>query len=469
MSTEKIYLIGICGTGMAALAAMLKSRGHTVSGSDANSYPPMSTFLQEQGIPVFEGYDPANLQSFQPDRVIIGNSLSRGNAEVEFVLNRRLEYLSMPEALSQFFIRGKYSCVVSGTHGKTTTSSLLTWILEVANYRPNFFIGGIPENFGRGYQLASGEHFIVEGDEYDSAFFDKGAKFLHYRPDLLIINNIEYDHADIYANLQEIQTAFQRLVAIVPGNGYIIANGDDENARRVLEKSFSNVHLFGFGENLPWRAVDLQMTASGNAFSLLHENRVVCRLTTPLVGSHNVLNTTAAFIAATLLGVPQARIVEAIQTFRGVRRRMTLVGEIGGVLVFDDFAHHATAVRETLRGMRQRYPGRRLWAIFEPRTASAKRKVFEHSYYHAFDDADQVLFAPLHRPDKVPAAERISLENIVAQLRTKQIPARATQKTEDILSILRQEVKTDDILVFMSNGDFDGLPGRVVRALADHI
>jgi UDP-N-acetylmuramate: L-alanyl-gamma-D-glutamyl-meso-diaminopimelate ligase len=463
---KKIYLAGICGTGMAALAAMLKSQGHEVCGSDENAYPPMSTFLRERDIPVFRGFQTSNLAAARPDLVVIGNALSRGNPEVEFVLNEKIDFISMPAALRRFFIRGKYSCVVTGTHGKTTTTSLLAWILESAGMQPSFFAGGIPENFGQGFQLKDGRHFIAEGDEYDSAFFDKGPKFLHYQANLLMINNIEFDHADIYKNLEEVKTAFRRLINIVPGNGHIIANADDPVVAGLVQKSFSNVHTFGFSENAEWRAEELQFSGNGTTFSISRKNEPISRIFSPLMGKFNITNVLAAFVAADILGVSHVQIRAAIASFQGVKRRMTKLGEVNEILVFEDFAHHATAVKETIAGVRLCYPDRRIWAIFEPRTASAKRKVFEQSYYNAFDGADQVVFAAMHKPEKVPEPERISIANIVKQLCGKKIAARCVASNQELLLLLPREVRQGDLFLFMSNGDFGDIPGRFVKALA---
>ncbi|RMD99764.1 MAG: UDP-N-acetylmuramate:L-alanyl-gamma-D-glutamyl-meso-diaminopimelate ligase, partial [Calditrichaeota bacterium] len=409
---KRIYLIAICGTGMASLAAMLKSKGYEVWGSDENIYPPMSTFLEEQQIPVLKGFNPAHL-SPPPDLVVIGNAMSRGNAEVEYVLNEKIPYTSLPAALREFFIRGKYACVVTGTHGKTTTASMLAWILQHAGKAPNFFIGGIPENFGQGFQLTGGKYFVIEGDEYDSAFFDKSPKFLHYLPDLLIINNIEYDHADIYRNLEEIKTAFHRLIRIIPGKGHIIANNDDPVVKELVQTVYSQLHLFGEAGAAPWQFADVQFTAAGTKFKVVHRAKELCEIEMGLNGLHNVRNALAAFVAATQLGLSPAEIAAGLRTFKGVRRRLTQIAEIDNIKIFDDFAHHATAVRETLRGLRARYPERRIWAIFEPRTASAKRKFFEAQYYQAFDAADKAVIAPLDRPGKVPEAERLSVSRIV--------------------------------------------------------
>lgn len=463
--SQHIHLIGICGTGMAALAGMLKQRGHRVTGSDLNVYPPMSTFLEQQQIPVYQGFDASHLQP-HPDGVIVGNAMSRGNPEVEYLLNAGLRYYSLPEALKEFFIRGKYSCVVAGTHGKTTTSSLLAWTLESAGADPSFFIGGLPENFGQGFKLGNGRHFVLEGDEYDTAFFDKGSKFLHYLPNLVILNNIEYDHADIFKNFEEVKTAFRRLINIIPGNGFLIARSDDPTIREMLPRAFSKVVTFGFGAEAEWRPTGIAVQPEGSAFSIAHGREQFGPLFIPLAGEHNVANATAVFAAAMLLGIAPEKISAAWRTFRGVRRRLQVKYNENDLLVLDDFAHHPTEVRETLRGVKQRHPQRRLWAVFEPRTASTKRKIFEPEYIRAFEAADRVVLAPMHRPDKVPEAERLSLENVVAGVRRLGKPADIIPTGDEMANFIIQQIKRDDIILFMSNGDFSGMPALFVEKLA---
>jgi len=463
--SQHIHLIGICGTGMAALAGMLKQRGYKITGSDLNVYPPMSTFLEQQHIPVYQGFDAAHLQPL-PDWAIVGNAMSRGNPEVEHMLDAGLRYYSLPEALKEFFIRGKYSCVVAGTHGKTTTSSLLAWTLESAGLDPSFFIGGIPENFGQGFKLGSGRHFVLEGDEYDTAFFDKGSKFFHYLPNLVILNNIEYDHADIFKNLEEIKTAFRRLINIIPGSGYLIAGSDDPIVREMLPKAFGKIVTFGFNTEAEWRPVITRVQPEGNEFIIEHGGKKFGPLFIPLAGEHNVKNATAVFAAAIGLGVPPEKISAALASFRGVRRRLQVKYDRDDILILDDFAHHPTEVRETLRAVRQRYPQRRLWAVFEPRTASTKRKVFEPDYIRAFEPADRVVFAPMHRPDKVPEAERLSLENVVESVRRSGKPAEVVPAGEEMANFIIHHIERGDVILFMSNGDFSGMPSLFVERLA---
>ena len=465
-SKKKFYFIAICGTGMASLAAMLKHLGHEVSGSDEHVYPPMSTFLAEQNIPVFSGFDPRHLAD-KPDCVVIGNAMSRGNPEVEHVLNHKLPFTSMPAALWDYCIRGRDSCVVSGTHGKTTTAAMLAWVLQHAGQQPGMFVGGIPENFGHGFLIGDGPYFVVEGDEYDSAFFDKGAKFLHYFPDLLIINNIEYDHADIYKNLEEMKISFRRLINIVPGNGHIIANADDPVVMELVQRAYSHVHKFSLEAASEWQAANLATGENGTSFEIRYRGRAIIEVQMALFGRHNVANALAVFVAATQLGLAPEAIASGLQTFKGVRRRLTRVAEIDGVQIYDDFAHHATAVKATLEGLRARFPEQRIWALFEPRSASAKRKVFQQAFAEAFDAADVAVVAPLHRADKVPEAERLSIETLVADLRGRGLEAHSLKPGDEMLEFTMHHAKPGDIFVFMSNGDFEKMPGKLAEALND--
>ncbi len=465
-NVQHIHMIAVCGTGMGSLAGMLKTRGYHITGSDEHIYPPMSTFLESIGISVQEGFDARRLQP-APDLVIIGNAVSRGNPEAEEVLNRKIPYMSLPEALKEFFLRGKYSCVVAGTHGKTTTSSLLAWTLEASGRKPGFFIGGLPENFGRGFQLGGGPHFVLEGDEYDSAFFDKAPKFLHYLPDLVILNNVEFDHADIYRSFEDVVIAFRRLINIIPGNGHLVAGIDDPVVQDLTRYAFSHVHTFGFSSDAEWRAVDVRFGPEGTAFRVEKEGQTVADLSLPLSGDHNVRNALGCFVAAQTLGLSAEEIAAAFRRFRGVRKRLQLRGEVDGVLVFDDFAHHPTEVRETLNGLRQRYPQRRIWAFFEPRTATTKRKIFEDAYARAFEAADHVVIAPLYRPDKVPEGERLSVEQLAERLRTAGLHAVVCPLGEAMLELLGAEVQQGDILLFMSNGDFGGVPDRLMQKWAE--
>ena len=389
---------------MASLAGMLRERGHLVCGSDSDVYPPMSDFLDRLGITVFKGYSAANIENAKPELVVIGNALSRGNVEIEYVLDAGIRYASMAETVKEFFIRGKNSIVVAGTHGKTTTSAMMAWILEVAGRRPSFLVGGIAENFGRSFQIADGAEFVIEGDEYDTAFFDKGPKFLHYLPRIVLLKNIEFDHADIYADLEAIKTAFRRLINIVPSSGLIIAGVDSPVVRELIPAAFSRVATVGIGIG-EWQAVRIQATNDGMAFDVVGSESLIGQFTIPMPGTFNVQNALGAIIVAKELGIGNDVIQSALSSFKSVKRRLELRGEVKGVRVYDDFAHHPTAVRETLQAVRQRDPESRVWAVFEPRSQTCRRRVFEQ----AFIDGAELLNAQVAIID-ITAARRRALE-----------------------------------------------------------
>ncbi|MFQ5752770.1 MAG: UDP-N-acetylmuramate:L-alanyl-gamma-D-glutamyl-meso-diaminopimelate ligase [bacterium] len=463
-SIKTIYLIAICGTGMTALAGMLKSQGFEVRGSDQNIYPPMSTFLEELGIPVYQGFSERHLNP-TPDLVVIGNSMSRGNPEVEAVLERKLHYVSLPFVLKEFFIRGHYSCVVAGTHGKTTTSSLLSWILEKSGKDPSFFIGGIPENFGRGFKLGKGDIFVTEGDEYDSAFFDKGSKFLHYLPDLVILNNIEFDHADIFRNIDDIELAFSRLIRLIPRNGYLISCWDDGLVKSLSTRAYSNVVSFGLQEEADWQAQNILTNENDTKFDVYHKQKFVDNFSIPLYGLHMVRNCLGVIAASQILGIALKDIKTNLRSFKNVQRRLQFKGETHKIKIFDDFAHHPTAVKATLQGLRTRFPTQRIWAIFEPRTATSKRNIFEDEFVNAFESADRVILTPLHLPQKVPANERLSVEKIATLLQNKNIPTWILSANSEMLSFLNKNLASNDIVLFMSNGDFNQIPNKLFEAI----
>ena len=463
-SIQSIYLVAICGTGMTALAGMLKEQGYEVRGSDQNVYPPMSTFLAKMDIPVFDGYDEAHLDP-PPDLVVIGNSMSRGNPEVEAVLENKLPYISLPMALSEFFICGHYSCVVSGTHGKTTTSSLLAWMLESAGKDPSFFIGGIPENFGKGSKLGQGEVFVSEGDEYDSAFFDKGSKFLHYRPDLVILNNVEFDHADIFRDLEDVEVAFSRLINLIPRNGYLLSCWDDPVVRKLSSKTFSNLITFGLSEDADWRAVNISPEENGTSFDVLFKKEKFGNFTTPLFGLHMVRNCLGVTAVCNVLGLQAEEIRAGLASFKNVRRRLQYQGEAKGIKVFDDFAHHPTEIKATLEGLRSRFPRQRLWAVFEPRTATSKRNVFQSRFVEALAVADSVILTPVHVPEKVPDGERLSVEKICQLLENKNISSRVLPADASMVIFLKENLKANDVVLFMSNGDFNQIPANLIKQI----
>ncbi|PYS38557.1 MAG: UDP-N-acetylmuramate:L-alanyl-gamma-D-glutamyl-meso-diaminopimelate ligase [Acidobacteria bacterium] len=449
---------------MASLAGMLRERGHLVCGSDSDVYPPMSDFLDRLGITVFKGYSAANIENAKPELVVIGNALSRGNVEIEYVLDAGIRYASMAETVKEFFIRGKNSIVVAGTHGKTTTSAMMAWILEVAGRRPSFLVGGIAENFGRSFQIADGAEFVIEGDEYDTAFFDKGPKFLHYLPRIVLLKNIEFDHADIYADLEAIKTAFRRLINIVPSSGLIIAGVDSPVVRELIPAAFSRVATVGIGIG-EWQAVRIQAMNDGMAFDVVRSESLIGQFTIPMPGTFNVQNALGAIIVAKELGIGNDVIQSALSSFKSVKRRLELRGEVKGVRVYDDFAHHPTAVRETLQAVRQRDPESRVWAVFEPRSQTCRRRVFEQAFIEAFEPADISVIAPVFGAAHLDPEQTLSPTRVVEGIRARGGNALMLASTEDILRHLAAEARAGDHVVIMSNGGFDNIHNRLLERL----
>ena len=448
---------------MASLAAMMKAKGYAVYGSDDGVYPPMSDFLAGQGIKAFEGFDARHLDP-RPDLVIVGNVISRGNVEIEEALDQHIPYMSLPDALREFVIRGKRSIVVTGTHGKTTTASMLAWIFDSAGRKPGFMIGGIPENFGRGFQLGEGDDFIIEGDEYDSAYFDKAAKFLRYMPDIGVINGIEFDHADIYSSLDDIKLAFQRFVNLIPRSGFLAVNAEDENAVLVSKRAFCTTATFGVSKEADWRAKEIRTDAESTLFQVLHHGKVWGEARIKFPGEHNVRNALACLAVAEHLGLNKNEALRALASFDGVKRRLELKGRINGIELYDDFGHHPTAVKETLAGLRARHPQRRIWALYEPRSATSRRDVFQHEFALAFDDADAILVAPVHRPDKAPQGQLFSCEALATDLRKRnKISEHLT--IDAMVSYLKENAKKDDIIITFSNGPFGGIHEQLLNSL----
>jgi UDP-N-acetylmuramate: L-alanyl-gamma-D-glutamyl-meso-diaminopimelate ligase len=461
---RKIFLSGICGTAMASLAGMLRATGYEVTGSDANVYPPMSTFLESLGIRVSQGFDAAHIREAAPDLVVIGNALSRGNPEVEYVLDSGIRYVSAAETLKELFIRGHRTTVVTGTHGKTTTTALLAWILECAGRSPSFMVGGIAENFGSSFQVGSGADFVIEGDEYDTAFFDKGPKFLHYLPHIVLVNNIEFDHADIYRDLDAITLAFRRLMRLVPSSGLVVAGIESAAVAGVVEETWCEVATFGLRMG-QWRAGEILPAGEGVVFDVFREGALWHRFESPLVGGFNVLNALGAIIAANRLGLSAPEIATGLASFRNVRRRLEIRGEVGGITVYDDFAHHPTAVRETLRGVRERFPDSRIWAIFEPRSQTARRSLFAEEFAGALAQADIAVIAPVFAPGRLGGKSPLSPSQVAEQVRQKGRKAHAPETTGAILELLLKEATQGDRIVIMSNGGFDNLHQRLIDGL----
>lgn len=463
---EHIHLLGIGGAGMAPLAGMLRESGFHVTGSDAGVYPPTSTLLQSLGISWNDGYREENLRP-SPDLIVVGNAISRGNVELEHVLDEKIAYRSMPQVLEEWFLPGHTSIVVSGTHGKTTTTAMLAWIFHVAGRRPDFLVGGVVPNFGDGsYGLGGGEEFIIEGDEYDAAFFDKAPKFLHYHPDELIITSLEYDHADIYPDLASIALQFRRLVNLVPRRGRIYVWADGVEARACTEKAFCPVETFGLAENADWIAGDIEWREAMTHFRVARHGREVARLRMALAGKHNILDALAAVAVAFNRGMECEAIEQSLATFQGVRRRMEVKGEAGGVLVIEDFAHHPTAIRATLDAVRARWPGRRVWVAVEPRSNTMRRRVFQDALPESLLAADAILFGPVNRAKLLSDEERFSPELAVAALRDSGRIAKAFDSTAEIVDYLARGVCAGDLVLIMSNGSFDGLCAKLLAELA---
>jgi UDP-N-acetylmuramate: L-alanyl-gamma-D-glutamyl-meso-diaminopimelate ligase len=461
-----IHLIGIGGTAMASLAALLQRRGFHVRGSDQNVYPPMSTFLAAEGIETLVGYRAEHIAP-DLDLVVVGNAVSRGNPEVEAVLDLKVRHCSLPEAVREHFLWGKRSVVIAGTHGKTTTTALTTWLLTAAGRDPSMLVGGIAANFGEtgsSYRVGAGREFVIEGDEYDSAFFDKTAKFLKYLPDIAVVGNIEFDHADIYADLDEIRLAFRRLVNLVPGRGLLLLGADNDEAAALAAHARSPVETFGLSATADWQAYDLRATAEGTAFGVRLRGREFGRFEFPLIGAHNVRNALGAIAVGHAVGAESAAMADGLGRFAGVKRRLETLGTEAGVTVYDDFAHHPTAIAETLGGLRAAHPSRRIRAVFEPRSASSCRRVFQEAFARSFGAADDVVIAAVYR-SSLPDAERLSAEQLVADLRASGKAARYVPSVDEIVDVLVRERRAGDLVVLMSNGGFGGIHGKLLKAL----
>jgi UDP-N-acetylmuramate: L-alanyl-gamma-D-glutamyl-meso-diaminopimelate ligase len=454
------HFLGICGTAMGSVAAALRERGFTVTGSDENIYPPMSTFLESKGIALHQDYRPENIPA-DAEIIVIGNAIVRGNPEVEAVLNRKLHYASLPEVLKQFFLRGRHNLVVTGTHGKTTTTALLAWIMTAAKLDPSYVIGGIPKNLGQGARFNDSKYFVIEGDEYDSAFFDKRSKFVHYLPELVIVNNIEFDHADIFRDLEEIKLSFRRLLNIVPQNGMVLLNGDDPNCVEVARECLAQILEIGFSPNCAQQIRDVAYSPDGSSFTLGSDEYEV-----PLIGEINVRNAAMAISASRFYGISLEKIRKALARFQGIARRQEVRGEARGVTVIDDFGHHPTAVRETLRSLRHRYPGSRLWAIFEPRSNTTRRAVFQQALPDALKLADGVLISQIARLEQIPEAERLNPTAVVKAIAESGRPAFYEPDVTHIIGRLVPLLKAHDVVTIFSNGGFDGLHGKLLAALA---
>jgi UDP-N-acetylmuramate: L-alanyl-gamma-D-glutamyl-meso-diaminopimelate ligase len=457
---KKFHFLGICGTAMGSVAAALRERGFTVSGSDENVYPPMSIFLEKKGIAITEGYRAENIPA-DADVVVIGNAMKRGNPEVEAVLNRKLFYLSLPEVLKNYFLRGRHNLVVTGTHGKTTTTAILAWILEKTGHKPGFLIGGIPKNFGEGARLNDSKYFVIEGDEYDTAFFDKRSKFIHYLAEVVIVNNIEFDHADIFKDIDEIKLSFRRLLNIVPQNGMVLLNGDDPNCVEVAKDCLAQMIEVGFSKNCAQRIRDVTYLGNGSRFSLGDDTYDV-----PLAGEFNVRNAAMAATAARFYDISPAKISDALKTFSGIARRQEVRGKEREVTVIDDFGHHPTAISQTLQALHHRYSGHRIWAIFEPRSNTTRRAIFQNELAEALKVADGVFISQVARLDQIPEQERLNPGAVVDAIAQSGRPAFYEPNADAIVNRIVPMLKPQDIVAVFSNGGFDNIHEKLLTRLS---
>ena len=460
-----IHIMGVCGTGMGSLAGMLKDSGYVVSGSDENIYPPMSDFLASCNIDINNGYGAENLVP-QPDLVVVGNTIKKTNPEAQALAGLGIPYVSFPQALGHYFLKNKTSLVVTGTHGKTTTSALLASLLHAAGRDAGFMIGGLVQAFGRNYNLGNGQYFVVEGDEYDTAFFDKGPKFLHYQPHIAILTSIEFDHADIYADIDEIKSAFKRLVAIMPANGCLVACLDDPLVREVTEKANCRVIGYGLQTGLDWCLKNIRVKPGSTRFDVMYQGKPYATFNSPMPGRHNGLNSLAVIAVLAQLGIDRDAVIAGLQNFEGIKRRQEVRGIVDGITVIDDFAHHPTAVRETLAALKEAYNGHRLLAVFEPRTNSSRRRVFQKTYVASFDHADQVITREPIALTNIPEDQRFSSRELTADLAARGKDARYFGTTEEIIAYLVSHTRPGDVIAILSNGGFDNIHTRLLNQLA---
>ena len=465
----RYHLIGICGTAMASLAGMLQKRGHKITGSDQNVYPPMSTQLEELGIEIMKDYKPKNLD-VKPDRVVVGNTISRGNPELEELLNRKLLYYSQAETVKNEFLRGKYSLTITGTHGKTTTTSIAAWVMEVGGLNPSFLIGGIARNFGTSFRVTDSNYFVIEGDEYDTAYFDKKPKFMHYLPETAIISNIEFDHADIYRDLEDVKFQFSRLMNLVPGNGRLILGWDSGVVREVFNemdcKLHTRVETFGTHKDAKWQARYIDFSGEVTRFIVFRDNKKWGEFETSLIGEFNVRNCLAVIIAANTWKIRREKVWEALRTFKSVKRRGEVIGVEHGVTIIDDFAHHPTEVKETLKALKQKYAGSRLMAVFEPRSWSSRLAVFQKQYEKAFNYADYVIITNVYKTSKASElGEILDTNDLVKQISARGKPSFSLADTNEIVEHLVTEARAGDVVVIMSNGGFGGIHDKILNAL----
>jgi UDP-N-acetylmuramate: L-alanyl-gamma-D-glutamyl-meso-diaminopimelate ligase len=461
-----IHLIAVCGVGMAPLAGLLQAQGYRVTGSDQNVYPPMSTYLADLRIEVMGGYAAEHLRD-RPDLVVVGNAVSRNNPEVEEMQRIDAPYISFPQALGRFLIGDKRSLVVSGTHGKTTTSALMAWVLAKAGREPSFFIGGMPRNFSGGFQQGSGDWVVLEGDEYDTAFFDKGPKFLHYKAEKVILTSVEFDHADIYRDLEHLKSSFRRLTESLPPNGSLLVCNEYESAREVAGAARCPVVFYGDEKPEGWSARNIRADGPATWFEPVYNGRADEPVKVAMIGRHNVMNALAVYATAKELGLAPAAICEGMATFAGVRRRQEFKGEAGGVAVIDDFAHHPTAIEETIEAVKRAYPGRRVWGIFEPRSNTSRRRFFAHEFPRALARADRVVVAGVYLPDKIPIEDRLPAEEVVAEINRLSGGTKAAliEQPDAIARHVADNAARGDVVLVMSNGGFGGVQEKILDSL----
>lgn len=461
-----IHMMGICGTAMASLAGLLKDRGFKVTGSDSNPYPPMSTQIEKLGISLLKGYSAKNLDP-QPDFVIVGNVISANNEEAQEMVRRGIPYTSLPKAMGEFIIADRESIVVSGTHGKTTTTSLMSWAAERAGHSPGFLIGGVPKNFSLSFRNPKGPYFVIEGDEYDTAYFDKVPKFIHYKPRHVILTSVEFDHADIYKDLAAVKDAFARLMKMIPEDGTLIAQGEDQNIAELLPLCRArNKYTYGFDKG-DFRAKVLECNERETRFEVTFQGQSLGEFSMELTGNYNVMNATSIIAMSQVLGFPMDRVRESLKSFEGVKRRQEILGEPGGVLLIEDFAHHPTAVRETVKAVQGKYKGRRVFSVFEPRSATSRRKIFQKDYVDAFSNCDEVLLAQAFDQSKIDSSDRFSVDELIADLKKNGRSAAAFDSADAIVADLKKRSKSGDVVLVMSNGGFDGIYQKLTKALSE--
>lgn len=461
-----VHFMGICGTAMGSLAGIFHSLGYKVTGSDKNVYPPMSTQLEKLGIEIMQDYKKTNLHP-RPDFVVVGNVISKHFEEAGELLSSDIPYTSLPSTIGEFLIDKRHSVVISGTHGKTTTTSMMAWMGECCEHKPGYLIGGVPENFDYSFRAPKdSDFFIIEGDEYDTAFFDKVPKFLHYRPKSLVITSIEFDHADIYEDLEQIKQGFIKLVGMVPADGLIVVNADDENIKDVLSRSDIKAKVVSYGENSgDYQIINRDVVSGRNQFSIKHDNKNIADIAIKLMGSHNAMNATAAFVVATENKWNNRKILQSLASFKGVKRRQQILGEPNGILVLEDFAHHPTAVKLTLEALKESYKGRKLWAVFEPRSATSRRAIFQDDYAKAFSAADEVIIYKAGNQEKISEDNRLSSQSLVDDIKKNGTNAILGTHVDEVLSALKGQASPGDLVVLMSNGGFDGIYSKIIESL----